>query len=63
MFDKFLGIAYPPEDEASIVRSDIRICESHLNYIRENPVGYMDRYGRLYIDPKAAIPVLDRSVS
>ena len=63
MFDKFLGIAHLHEDSESIIRSEIRLCKLHLNKLREDPDHYMDRYGIIYEDPKAAIIALDPSVS
>jgi len=61
--DKFLGIAHPPDDPEYLVRSEIRLCKLNLNKLREDPDDYMDRYGMIYADPKAAMTALDPAVS
>ena len=61
--DKFLGIAHPSEDSEFLVCFEIRLCKLHLNKLQEDPDDYMDRYGIIYADPKAAMIALDPSVS
>ncbi|KIM86372.1 hypothetical protein PILCRDRAFT_86562 [Piloderma croceum F 1598] len=58
--DKFLGIAHPPDDPESLLRSEIRLT---LNKLREDPADYMDRYGIMYADPKAAMIALDPALT
>ena len=47
----------------SLARSEIKLCKLHLNKLRETPDVYVDRYGIIYADPKAAMIALDPAVS